>query len=422
MTDNLIIAGAAPDTPNLGVNALCFSAAANLFEHNKKLEITLLDHGNDYKRNNYPINDENACHQLGAKHSKRFYQGSSFFNIDFLRNIPFINTIQKRTFQQAAALLDLSGGDSFTDLYGEERFRAICYPKKLAIDYKLPLILLPQTYGPFEDSTLKAEAANYVKYASFAFARDIYSYTYMQELLGNSFDPNKHQQAVDVAFLLPTSSKETLQKKKILPEIDTNKEIVGLNVSGLIYNNPDSAKNSYKITINYNTLVKNLVEYILKEEQTEVWLVPHVLAPTGHYESDNDACISLVNSLPENLRTRVKVISGDYDQSDIKGVIQYCSWFCGTRMHATIAGLSNCIPTAGLAYSGKFKGVFASAGQEKSVIDARGTDETNIFNALIDSWNNREQLRKELQEVIPSVKQKASAQMKIIVDFISNRN
>ena len=419
MNANVIIAGAAPDTANLGVNALCFSSAANLFSQDQQLEITVLDHAKTLRKNTYPILNGRSCHLLGAKHSNRFYQSSSFLNIDLTRNFPFICSKQKSIFKEAKALLDISGGDSFTDLYGEKRFKSICYPKKLAMDYGIPLILLPQTYGPFEDDEYIKEAKRYVKYASFAFARDKYSFDYLKQLLGDSFDEYKHRQAVDVAFLLPTSSEDTLKSKNILPKITEGREILGLNISGLIYQNPTAAKENYKISIDYNGLVKNIIQTLLEESDADIWLVPHVLAPTGHYESDSDACQNLKSCLPEALQSRVKVITGDYDQCDIKGLISYCSWFCGTRMHATIAALSNGIPTAGLAYSGKFHGVFASADQEGSVIDARGDDQQKIHDDIIDSWRQRNETKVALEKKIPAVKATATEQMQVIVEFIN---
>ena len=122
MNSNVIIAGAAPDTANLGVNALCFSSAANLFSQDQQLEITVLDHAKNLRENAYPILNGRSCHLLGAKYSNRFYQSSSFLNIDLTRNIPVICSEQKSIFKKAKALLDISGGDSFTDLYGGETF------------------------------------------------------------------------------------------------------------------------------------------------------------------------------------------------------------------------------------------------------------------------------------------------------------
>lgn len=417
---HLIFAGAAPDTANLGVNALCYATVANLLSIDKGLDITILDHSKTYADKSYKLSDDLHCNRMGAKYSKRFYEPSSYVNIDLIRRMPFIRTDQKAKFKQADAILDISGGDSFTDLYGPRRFRTISYPKKLAMDYQIPLILLPQTYGPFENAETREEAKKYIKYAEFAFARDKYSFELLKELLDEDFDSTRHLQAVDVAFLLPTTEDSVLRDKSLLPQKKDN-EVFGLNISGLIYQNSDMAKRTYGISIDYNALVQSVIEHILQNCEGEVWLIPHVLAPKGHYESDNDACEDLWHKLPKALQSRVHVISGEYDQCDIKGVIKHCDWFCGTRMHSTIGALSNCVPTAGLAYSGKFQGVFESVDQGKSVIDARGQDQQAIYDGIIQSWSDRAATRVELEAIMPKVRAAATHQMGAILDFIDTQ-
>jgi len=51
-----------------------------------------------------------------------------------------------------------SGGDSFADLYGDWRFSAITAPIALALVMELPLVLLPQTYGPFSTAETRRRA------------------------------------------------------------------------------------------------------------------------------------------------------------------------------------------------------------------------------------------------------------------------
>ena len=40
-------------------------------------------------------------------------------------------------------------GDSFTTFYGHYRYKYACYPKYVTMRFPAPLILMPQTYGPF---------------------------------------------------------------------------------------------------------------------------------------------------------------------------------------------------------------------------------------------------------------------------------
>ena len=48
--------------------------------------------------------------------------------------------------------IDLTQGDSFTDLYGDWRFSGFTRIKELILRMRKPLILGPQTYGPFRSA------------------------------------------------------------------------------------------------------------------------------------------------------------------------------------------------------------------------------------------------------------------------------
>ena len=65
-----------------------------------------------------------------------------------------------RTVADSDLVLDVSGGDSFTDLYGAARFRQIIAPKQIALATGRPLVLLPQTYGPFSRATSRAKCGS----------------------------------------------------------------------------------------------------------------------------------------------------------------------------------------------------------------------------------------------------------------------
>ena len=56
------------------------------------------------------------------------------------------------------------------------------------------------------------------------------------------------------------------------------------------------------------------------------------------------------------------MLSPDLDASEVKWCISKLDWFVGSRMHATIAALSSGVPCAAIAYSRKFRGVFATLG------------------------------------------------------------
>ncbi len=415
---HIVVTGAAPDTGNLGVSALCYSTVSKLKSLLPDLGVNIVDYGHGVRDEAYTLNDGVRLNLMGAKSSRRYYQSSNYTNIRFCtRFLPFLTKEAKRI-RSAAAIMDISGGDSFTDLYGTYRFKNIICPKLIALENDIPLVLLPQTYGPFEKGESRRIAEEIVCAATMAFARDRYSFDILKDLLGDKFDPERHQQAVDVAFILPKSSDQTLEHKQLLPKKESGKELFGFNVSGLVLNNPGEARKQFGLKLDYKKAVVETLELVLANSDGNVCLIPHVLAPVGHYESDAQACEIIRSSINQKYVERVSVLQGEYDQCDIKGVIAHCDWFCGTRMHATIAALSSQVPTAAIAYSGKFKGVFESAGQGDASFDARSLSTERLTEGLIGSWHNRQQVREALARDIPAVIAKSDSQFKQIVSVL----
>ena len=222
-----------------------------------------------------------------------------------------------------------------------------------------------------------------------------------------------------LAFLLPSSGLDAIRDTGLIPEREENVEVFGINVSGLIYNNPDIAGKQYGIRIDYHQVLFEFIRHLLSNSQGDIWLVPHVLVPIGHFESDLSACMKLKSHFNSEQQRRIKVVSGEYDQCQIKSVISQCSWFVGTRMHATVGSLSMTVPTAAIAYSGKTRGVFSTAGQEDKVFDARMESTEHLLAKLICAWSMRDQTRQELIRDIPLLKQRAKAQFDDIVSRIN---
>jgi len=60
--------------------------------------------------------------------------------------------------KNVALVAAINGGDGFSDIYGEWMWNSRLGEIRFAIKNKSPLILLPQTIGPFKDPKILAEA------------------------------------------------------------------------------------------------------------------------------------------------------------------------------------------------------------------------------------------------------------------------
>ena len=411
--------GAAPDTGNLGVTALCYATLYNFSRKDQSAEFTVFDYGRgrEKRRIDFGIDQTVHFHRQGAIHSRRFYRPENLQIIKLFGLLGGLGNPGIRTIKQSDAVLDISGGDSFTDLYGPWRFRSVILPKLIAIQQRIPLVLLPQTYGPFASSKNEMQASTIVKQSMCTWARDARSFEVLKHLLGSSYDPARHQCGVDIAFGLPAFKPSSLPAslEKFLEK--KNKKI-GINVSGLIYNDFKKSKKQFGFKADYRQAILNILKRFLTETDCIIALVPHVVTPRGHYESDTDACHDVVDRLGDQGRERVAIVPEYDNPCAIKWVISQFDWFCGTRMHAAIAALSSAVPVSAISYSPKTLGVFETCGQGQHVADPQKMDEYDLVENLWDSWKNRRNAILQYKNNLPGVKLRVKEQVLSILEAI----
>lgn len=408
---SLVLAGAPLDTGNLGVSALGTSVLVGLAAQRDQ-RIVLFDHGfgSGTGRLRAPAGLV-AYERQGARFSKRLHRQDSAIAAALRATVGGRSHSVAAAVDAAAALLDISGGDSFADVYGSKRFLSVALPKLLALRLGTPLVLLPQTYGPFEGQLARRVAREIVVRATSAWARDEDSFHRMQDLLTDRFDPARHREGVDVAFALPTLVPTVADVAGRL--VDRDSPRVGLNVSGLLANDAHEARQRFRIRADTRAVVTELITRFGRAG-VEVVLVPHVTTDTG--ESDRIAGERILNDLghPE----RVWMLPAGLGAMETKWCVAQLDWFAGARMHATIAALSSEVPAAGLAYSDKFAGVFARCGVREHVFDLRGLDSSDLLDALWTAWSARATTAEVLRRRVPQVRARARDQFDDILDHV----
>ncbi|MBS0262851.1 MAG: polysaccharide pyruvyl transferase family protein [Planctomycetes bacterium] len=417
--------GASPDTGNRGVTALCHSVLWNLHSHAVD-DVTVFDHGRGARPDAVNFGDEQVqLTRRGAVNSRRFHRGENLWNIRLATWLSPKLSSAACDIANADAVYDVSAGDSFTDLYGDHRFWTVALPKLIALEAGTPLILLPQTYGPFKSEHNRDVASQIARKACMAWSRDTDGYQALQDLLGSDFDPVRHRSGVDMAFALPPIRPAQLPENIeawLQPEARKQAPLVGFNVNGLIYNTAQAGAEQFGLTADYPRVVHDFLTWLLQTTDSRVVIVPHVTAPQGHPESDFEAATRAVARLGDLARERVLIVPQTYTPSEYKWLIGQTDWFCGTRMHTTIAALGSGVPTASVSYSLKTRGVYASCGQEKQVFELRHTDTEQIVSSLQQSYSDRDVTRRNLAAQVPAVVARAKEQLDEILAFVATGN
>lgn len=250
-----------------------------------------------------------------------------------------------KNIKRCNCVFDFTAGDSFTDLYGEDRFYTRTRIKKNIIDYGIPLILGSQTIGPFREPKVEKFAIDVIEHCKMVYVRDCQSKAYIESISNKA----KPVQTIDVAFFLPF--------KKAIKE--SNRKKAGFNPSGLLWAGGYNGNNQFSLTVDYQIYCKKIIQYLI-DSGYEVHLILHAFFEKdikGYYCADNDrlAVDNLHALFPSTL------ISPAFETPmEAKSYISGMDLFIGARMHATIAAISVGIPVIPFSYSRKFEGLFSS--------------------------------------------------------------
>jgi polysaccharide pyruvyl transferase WcaK-like protein len=286
---------------------------------------------------------------------------------------------------RGAASLDVSGGDSFATIYGPRRFAAMSATKELALRVGAPLILMPQTFGPYDDPESRATMERLVRGASQAWARDRKSH---ELLLGIRPDAGL---SADVAFTLPYDVPDAS-----LPRDDGP---IGFNLSGLVSRGP--AHGSFGISLDTAREFESMLVALSAESGGRPLLpVVHVHGAPGDRDSDAEAQREIRDRL---IARGIEVLPVFSPKSAVeaKSRIARCSFFVGIRMHACIAALSSRTPAVGLAYSLKTGPVFETVGAGDAVIELRTARPGEIATRTVEWYRRRDELRTTLVQSVP---------------------
>jgi len=410
--------GASFDTGNMGVNALAESTIKIILNRWPDAEITLLDSGSVVEEEQLKIGGKNLrIKKLPIRLCRNILLENHFvvlclyafllkvFRWERFKRFCTQRNASLRSIIQMDMVADITGGDSFSDIYGMRRFIIGFLRKWLVLLFNKDLIMLPQTYGPFKRRVARAMARHILSRASMVYSRDLAGIEYVNTLLNNRQN-GKVRFAPDVAFVLDARKPEHFDSGSLLPARTEKSIVVGVNISGLLFNGGYTQDNMFGLKTSYADLMKAVIERLLISENVIILLIPHVFPPADlMVESDAIACSRIYEVLHPKYPGKIFLVENQYSQGEIKYIIGLCDFFIGARMHACIAALSQGIPAVGIAYSRKFYGVFESVGLADCVADARSCDEGQLLEKVESALEQKDRIKKHLEDTMPSIKQ-----------------
>lgn len=287
-------------------------------------------------------------------------------------------------------VIDIGAGDSFADIYGTSRLKRMFWLKFLTHLSGTPLVMAPQTIGPFTRPGSRRLARASLALSKLVATRDEKS-TEALKALGYK---GEIIEASDVALRLPYDPPP--------PRDPAARPKVGINVSGLLMAGGYTGRNELGISLDYPGLIRDLIRHF--QPLAEVHLVPHVIVPSGAMvkEDDRRPSLALAEEFPG------VVLAPDFaSPSAAKSYIAGLDFFMGARMHACIAAFSSGVPVVPMAYSRKFEGLFGSLGYRRTV-DCTRASGPEIFAAITQGFAEREVLRGEMAQALAEGRRRLS--------------
>ena len=287
--------------------------------------------------------------------SQSYGQGSAPVNIGVGRTLARELALDSRGLRSWVKgfdlVVDTRAGDSFADIYGLPRLGQLCSMAEFVRVCGVPLVLGPQTIGPFDHPLGRILARYSLWRADGVLARDSASAAAAVRL-GRPVDAL----TTDVVFAMTQPT----------PSGDAD---VLLNVSGLLW-----TSDTHGPATRYQDTVRRVIGGLI-ERGRSVTLVSHVL-DSGFPDNDEPTSAALADEFG-----LAHLVPGSLEE--FRSIAKGAKLVVGSRMHACLNSLSVGTPAIPLAYSRKFAPLLADLGWSHVVDLNAANDPANQLLSLI---------------------------------------
>jgi len=278
-----------------------------------------------------------------------------------------------------------------------------------------PLLTAPVDIGPFNTPVSRFLGRYILSKAKLVALRDELSYDYLIKL---GLKPENLYLGADMAFLMPPAPPRVMEEVLTAEKaVKDNRLIIGISPSlfqmelGNIF--AGSAADKPEI---YLGLIASLADFAADTLAARIYLIPHV------HPDDSRVCREVYSRM--HRKDSVQVFNGDYPSEIIKGLIGECNIFVSCRMHASIAALSQAIPTLTLGYQEKYWKLLGDyLGQSDYLVDIKMPKAEDIQATLRQKLAymaaNRPEISERIKERLEVINQRAALYGQKVAEIIS---
>lgn len=287
----------------------------------------------------------------------------------------------RNALQKADAIFDASGytlGSGWPKRSGKVLLDTI----KLAKLYKRPIILMPQSFGPFDwgekdDAEFKGEVRQELTYPLKIYAREHEGYDCLTSLGLQNVELSADMVIREKSF--PRACEISAQPRNIEDIYPTSDAV------GFIINKNVFRVGGYPEVVG---LYAKIIEQLLRAGEKVCIL------------NTSSADVDLINSVLEKAggREKVGVITGDYSSPELIEIISRFKFIVASRYHSVVFAYRSGVPAVILGWASKYDDLAAHFGQERYVFDIRNPDVEKILDGLENMAANHEEEARRINE------------------------
>lgn len=408
-------------------NAAIIEGSSRYIKTMEKSEVSLISRRASIDKNLCDVNVVGVNYKDSEWMKKKFYKLmypqyyllSVFYRLSgkYVRNDRFI--VAKDIWNEFCTcdVIVAGIGDSFSTTNGTlsfwENFHAILLGKLL----NKKVILLGSSIEPFKDKWFEFLGKYILDKPDLITLREELSYEYMRSI--GVKNPALYVTA-DLSFAIDVSPEERITEILKTEGIAASgrKPIIGVCLSRVASKRAfSSVQNRMEKYDRYIELMSNALDEIIHNTSAVIVFIPHAYGPCKYYD---DRVTHKFIYQKMKTKSNVVLVENEYSAEELRGLISKCDLFIGDRISSIISSAMLCVPFIEI-YSDSFstKGIICKMlGCEEYVFNMADLDLNRIKARIMDDWDRRELIKKDLKQKTSKTKYLVSQNLNLLRSFL----
>lgn len=291
-------------------------------------------------------------------------------------NITHLEDILKNT----CIAFDVSGYSLSSNWSGANSLKYL-YQLAILKKYKIPTVIMPQSFGPFDYKPLFKQYINtlgrkLLTYPVLVYAREKFSYNAVKK----QFGLHDVRLSKDMVLLGKTIDPAAVLK----PEIALKEYPIERACAAVIPNNKLVEKLSFdKALTIYTEAINSLLKY-----GRRVYIL-------RHSDADADLCVKLKESYHDN--SLVTLLQENLNCLEYDLLIKQFDYVIASRYHALVHAYKQNVPCVAVGWSEKYNSLLETMNQSQYIVDARAFHKEELLSKIDRMQENYDEERAKIR-------------------------